>query len=255
MLSRESNTLATLSMIAREVAFQEFSPRLFQADATSAYDRASLDDLVSQSTQPDIFDGFISPTDETVAGDAVHSADAVAREREAVDAVLEELHGVDALLPATASTDVKVSVDLQADAALDEMPAGEIDGGMVLLQSTGDANGSGFDLAPVYADHIERFEAPAKMETSVGMFQAVDVQTDDGPTIDLAPQTESTSEVAPQAKFDENLPPKHEQSPSNKAAAIVGATSLTGALVWMSRTGNRAGKPESTAQKRRAYRS
>jgi hypothetical protein len=250
ILSRETSTVATLSAVAREVAFQEFSPKLFQANATDAYDRANLNALGTGSTQPDMLDGFIRPTDESIAGEIVNSSDAVARERDAVDAVLEDLHDVDTLLPATDSTTLKFQIDLQTETALDEMPAGEVDGGMVLLQSTGDANGNGFDLTPVYANQLERFEAPAKMETTVGMFQAVDIVTDDAPINELVPQTESNTKLRPETKFDEKLPTRHERS-SNKAAAVVGATTLTGALVWLSRSGRRFGRPEATAQKRR----
>jgi hypothetical protein len=125
---------------------------------------------------------------------------------------------------------------------------------MVLLQSTRDANESGFDLTPVYADHLERFEAPAKMEMSVGMFQAVDVAIDEAPIIEAAPKTDSTTELKSEIKLDDKLSTKREQS-SNKAAAVVGATTLTGALVWLNRAGSRFSRAKTTAQKRRVFRS
>jgi hypothetical protein len=201
-----------------------------------------------------MLDGFIRPTDGSMVDAPVSSSDAVVRELDAIDAVLDELHEPDKFLPASISTDTNLQVDLQSDAALNEMPAGEVDGGMVLLQSTGDANVSVLDLTPVYADHVNRNARPAKMETSVGMFQAVDVQTDDAPTNDTTPQMKSTGALTPEIKLNENVPFKRESSSSNKAAALAGATTLTGALVWLSRRGHGYGRPEPTAQKRRASR-
>jgi hypothetical protein len=201
-----------------------------------------------------MLDGFIRPTDGSVDDATVNSSDAVVREREAIDAVLDELHDPEKFPPAIASTDTNLQVDLQADAALNEMLAGEVDGGMVLLQSTGDANGSGLDLTPVYTDHFDRSDRPAKMETSVGMFQAVDVQTDDAPINDSVSQMESTSRLAPEVKIDQNAPIQREPSSSSKAAALVGATTLTGALVWLTGSARRIQPSESTAQKRRPSR-
>jgi hypothetical protein len=253
ILARETGTVAALTAVAREVAFQEFSATLFQANATSPADRANFDLVGAETTQSDMLDGFIPPADGSNVTDTVNTSHAVARERKAVDAVLEELHDLDKLLPDGASTDVNFPIDLQAESSLDELPAGEVDGGMVLLQSTRDANESGFDLTPVYADHLERFDAPAKMEMTIGMFQAVDVAIDEAPIIEAPPTTDSSTELKPEIKLDDTLPRKR-QSSSNKAAAIVGATTLTGALVWLNRAGSRISRQKSTAQKRRAFR-
>jgi hypothetical protein len=254
ILARETGTVAALTAVAREVAFQEFSATLFQANATSPADRANFDLVGAETAQSDMLDGFIPPADASIANDAVNSSDAVARERQAVDAVLEELHDLDKLLPGGASMDVNFPIDLQEESSLDELAAGEVDGGMVLLQSTRDANESGFDLTPVYADHLERFDAPAKMEMTVGMFQAVDVAIDEAPIIEAAPTTDSSTELKPEIKLDDTLPTKRDQSSSNKAAAIVGATTLTGALVWLNRAGSRFGRQKPTAQKRHVFR-
>jgi hypothetical protein len=254
ILSRESGTVATLTALARDVAFQDFSSTLFQANGTPASQRTTPDGVALEGTQADALDGFIRPTDESIASDIANSSDAVAREREAVDAVLEELHDLSTLRPASASVDGSLQLDLQTETAFDEMPASEVDGGMVLLHSAVNVNESAFDLAPVYAEHLERFDAPAKMEMSVGMIQAVDVATDDAPLIETVPSTDTTIQLKPEMKLDDKLPTKREQTSSNKAAAIVGATTLTGALVWLNRPGGRLGQPKSTAQKRRASR-
>jgi hypothetical protein len=124
---------------------------------------------------------------------------------------------------------------------------------MVLLQSTGDANGNGFDLTQVYAENVGRFNAPAKMETSVGMFQAVDVGSDEAPIVESVPQNESTTQFNRETKLDDEFPAKREQS-SSKAAAVIGATTLTGALVWLNRAGSQSSRQKPTAQRRRVFR-
>ena len=118
---------------------------------------------------------------------------------------------------------------------------------------TGDANGNGFDLTQVYAEHVGRFNAPAKMETSVGMFQAVDVGSDEAPIVESVPQNESMTQLNRETKLNDKLPTKREQS-SNKAAAVVGATTLTGALVWLNRASSRFSRQKPSAQKRHVFR-
>jgi hypothetical protein len=253
ILSREASTVAALNAVARDIALQEFSSNLFQSNTTTAYDRVNVDTLAQDTTQSEVVDGLIHPTDESTVDVIANSSDAVIHEREAVDAVLEDLHDIDSLLPTTESQDLKFKTDLQTETALDELPAGEVDGGMVLLQSTGDANGNGFDLTQVYAEHVGRFNAPAKMETSVGMFQAVDVGSDEAPIVESVPQNESTTQFNRETKLDDEFPGKREHS-SNKAAAVIGATTLTGALVWLNRAGSQSSRQKPTAQKRRVFR-
>ena len=253
-VSRDASTATVLNAVAREVAFQEFSPSLFQANATTAYDRANVNAIAQDAMQSDVVDGWIRPVDESTVDVSANSSDAVARERAAVDAVLEDLQDVDTLLPATAFQDVDSQNDLQTETALNDLPAGEVDGGMVLLQATGDANASGFDLTPVYAEYVGRFNMPAKMETSVGMFQAMDVASDDAPIVETVQQTDAPMQLNRDARPEDKLPAKREQSSANKAATIIGVTTLTGALVWMNRSGGRIARPKPTAEKRRASR-
>jgi hypothetical protein len=253
ILSRETGSIAALSAAARELAFQDYSSKLFQVNVTTSYDRANVGTLGTEAIPSDVLDGFIRPTDESAVDDVANSTDAVARERDAVDAVLQSLHDVDKLLPSAASNDVDFQIDLQTETAADGLPVNEVDGGMVMLQSTGDANESGFDLTPVYANQLERFDAPAKMETSVGLFQAIDVAADETPISDAAQQTDPAIELNRDIKLNDNLPAKREKS-SHKAAAILGATTLTGALVWLNRSVSKSVQPEPAAQKRRAAR-
>jgi hypothetical protein len=254
ILSRETGSVAALAAVARDLAFQEYAPRLFAASVTNSSDRANLGTFGTDAAPSEVLDGFIPPTDPSSADNTPNPTDAVARERDAVDVVLKSLHNIDTLLPATSSSDVNFQLELQTETASVDLPGNGVDGGMVMLQSTGDANESGFDLTPVYADQLERFNAPAKMETSIGMFQAIDVATDETPISDAAQTTEPTSELNREIKLDDQLPAKREKS-SHKAAALLGATTLTGALVWLNRSSSKSLQPESTAQKRRASRS
>jgi hypothetical protein len=80
------------------------------------------------------------------------------------------------------------------------------------------------------------------------MFQAMDVASDDAPLVDVVQPTEQSAQVNRDARSEDKLPTKREQSSTNKAAALVGVTTLTGALVWM----NRAMSTKPTAQKRHA---
>ncbi len=251
IVSRETNAVATLAAAARDLAFQEFSPKLFQAIGTNSYEGTTLGALGTATTPSDVLDGFIPPSDPSVADDVVHSTDAVAREREAVDAVLRDLHDVDRLLPATASTDANLTIDSPTEMTADDIRVNDVDGGMVLLQSTGDVNESGFDLTPVYADRVERFDVPAGMETSVGFYQAVDVAADEASVTDTASPTDLKIELNREIKSDDNLPLKREESSNHKATALVGATILTGAMVWMNRGGIESTQVEPIAQKRR----
>jgi hypothetical protein len=254
IFSRDATTATVLNAVAREVAFQEFSPSLFQANATSTYDRVNVDAIGQDTMQSEVVDGWIHPTNESTVDVSANSSNAVVRERAAIDAVLEDLQDVDSLLPATAFQDVDSQNDLQTETALNDLPAGEVDGGMVLLQATGDANASGFDLTPVYTEHVGRFNMPAKMETSVGMFQAMDVASDDAPIIETVQQTDSPTQLNRDAQPKDKLPAKREQSSTNKAATVIGVTTLTSALVWMNRSGSRTTRPKPAAQKRRASR-
>jgi hypothetical protein len=254
ILLRDTTTSSVLNAIARDVAIQDFSPSLFQASATAAYDRVNVDAIGTEVAQAEPADGWIHPTDESILDAAAESSDTVARERAAVDAVLEKLQDVNTRLPAAAVQDINSENNLQTGTALDDLPAGEVDGGMVLLRATGDANTSGFDLTPVYAAHVGRFNIPAKMETSVGMFQAMDVALDDAPIVEAVQQTESPVQLKHETQLEDKLPTKREQSSTSKAATLIGATTLTGALVWINRNGSLITRSKSTAQKRRASR-
>jgi hypothetical protein len=110
-----------------------------------------------------------------------------------------------------------------------------------------------FDSAPMFAEQLEKLEAPTGMETSVGLYQAVDVASDDAKTADTAQPVDAKTES--QSPIKESLPALRKQATSQKAAALVGATTLTGALVWLNKKSSQASQSDAIAQKRRVPRS
>jgi hypothetical protein len=244
-VAHEGSTAAILAATARDLVFKDYAPNLLLLSSSSFVDRSTLALVNTEARPADGLDGFILPYETSFLDDIVHSADAVAQEREAVNAVLEQLQDVDSpqlperpagedAIAGAANRDLDLRLDLlDAESVVNEMPAGEIQGGMVLLPSTGDANESKFDLTPVYAEQVERSVAPI-VETSVGLFQAIDGMADDSMAPENAPP--SVSSLLPHGDALLNDPPPAERAPSTsrKAAALLGAAATTGAMVWMS---------------------
>lgn len=267
LIARDNSIVAMLTATARDLAFRDYAPNLLLLSTAASNDRVNLGSSAKDAAPIESLDGFIRPYSESFVDDLVHSTDSVTQEREAINRVLRDLRDVETPLPANAPTasaveesdnsqDLNVEIDLwQTESIADEMPAGEVQGGMVLLQSTGDANESGFDLTPVYAERIERFNMPASMETSVGLIQAIDVAADEIPVSDSARPANSTAEPQSQIQTDDRLQTQREEPTSRKSAALVGATTLTGGLLWLSRKASKDGQPQPVLQKRRVRRS
>lgn len=266
LLVRDGSTAAILAATARDMVFKDYAPNLLLLSTSTAFDRTNLALVGTETRQTEGLDGLIQPYEQSIVDDIVRSTDSVTQEREAVNAVLEQLQDVDSpqasdtpngdtsLTGDSANNDQELRLDLlDAENVADEMPVGEVQGGMVLLPSTGDANESKFDLTPVYAEHVERFTAPS-VETSVGLFQAVDVTADDTAAAETAQPADAV--VLPKNQILLNDPPPAEraQPTSRKAAALLGAATLTGALVWMSRSSGQRDASRTTAPKRHVRR-
>jgi hypothetical protein len=266
VLVRDGSTAAILAATARDLVFKDYAPNLLLLSTSTAFDRTNLALVGTEARQTEGLDGLIQPHEPSIVDDIVRSTDSVTQEREAVNAVLEQLQDVDSqqasdtrngdtsLSGDSANNDPELRLDLlDAENIADEMPVGEVQDGMVLLPSTGDANESKFDLTPVYAEHVERFTAPS-VETSVGLFQAVDVTADDTAAAETAQPADAI--VLPKNQILLNDPPPAEraQPTSRKSAALIGAATLTGALVWMSRSGGQRDASRTTAPKRHVRR-
>ncbi len=248
IVTKDAGSVVALTAIAREVVFQELSSQLFQVNGASAYDRVSTNGITGDLTTSDESSGLLRSADESMVDEIVDGQEAVLRELDAVDAVLQDLHDLDLLLPSV--TDIEIPLDMNMESASDGLLGGEIDGGMVLLQATGDANANVFAASPADLKRLAMAK-PAKMEVAVGMFQAMDVAVGEAPHIESAPRTSINSAAASDAKRNESLPGEREQTPSHKAVALIGATTLTGALVGANRLGSRRGRKKPTARNRR----
>src|SRR2546423_15191130 len=95
----------------------------------------------------------------------------------------------------------------------------------------------------------------ASMETSVGLFKALDVVADEAAAADRARPADAAVGPQIQIPVENRLQSQREQPVSHKAAALIGATTLTGAMLWMNRTAAQSVPPKSAAQKRRVGRS
>ena len=72
----------------------------------------------------------------------------------------------------------------------------ECERSMILLQAAGDANESDINLMAVVDDGLEVADALLGVEASVGIYQVIDVATDDGlPTNVVVPRAGSPSQV------------------------------------------------------------
>ena len=100
---------------------------------------------------------------------------------------------------------------------------------MVLLQATGDANDSPYDLA---AMQDGSFDLPAirwTSELSIGVQQAFDVSADDLATGVADPATTLVPPSADEVRTDS--PQKTEPSTRQQAAAVFGLSTLLGAIL------------------------
>ncbi|HEX5471332.1 MAG TPA: hypothetical protein VFW73_05575, partial [Lacipirellulaceae bacterium] len=239
---RDASSTPSLSATARDIALQDFVPRAPLISVSTSYDQVNTGPLGSDTTSD--VDGFIQTSGDSTGNDVLGSIDVVARERDAVHKVLRALHDVDvhSMTDQAGSTPDSVrsgaqdadndQIDVPTDIAGNELPAGEVDGGMVLLQSKGDAYNNQIDLTTRYARQLQKMAAPVGMDASVGIYEALDVAADEVPLTNYNPSIGATGEMPHENSVSENIPAPAISS-AHKAAAIIGATTLTGALIWM----------------------
>jgi hypothetical protein len=266
LISRDTNVVGLLSTTARELVFQDYTARIGLSVPSVLYDRSPTAAIAAEGVQTDASDGFIQPNDAMTMDETARLNSLVEQEHEAVAGMLRSLHNLDTPLqasaPATPGSAIMslqpeqtpvANAELQTEVALDEMPVGEVDGGMVLLQPTGVAADSVLDIPAVTTDRVERLAVHTGMETSVDVVQAVDIAVDDTFGSDTVQPSSSTSSSQ---ENQNGLEPalQRESTSSNRAAVVVGATTLTGALVWMSRTITRKPKADRSAEKRHTRR-
>lgn len=225
--STPTPALATTSTLAAsDAAFDKYvSYDLLLTTAVEMRDGKSLDDTLGEDDslpdeQPKTDAGESFATEEVVA-----SLDALQRERHAIDEVLAELHDVTPNEKTQhesteigqhrpddtpAETPESYSADQRTERQLENTPAD----GMVLLQPTGDANSSAYDLTDVYFARLGGDNhAPLAVETSIGMYQAIDVGQQPAANRAQLPVAEPDQAVRPSVSA-ENAPAKKSEQPS-----------------------------------------
>jgi hypothetical protein len=163
--------------------------------------------------------------------DAGESLDALEREQAAIDEVLAELHDLNLRQDDQSTDSARADNQAQSHSTREAEENGwqpydtefgsdnfsQAEGGMVLLEPTGDANSSAYDLTSVFTGNFARpHEVALGLEATVGLQQAFDVGSNE--------RFESTSARAPVAQpaaagvqpsvSAENAPAKKSEQPS-----------------------------------------
>jgi hypothetical protein len=189
-----ANSTATVLLRAHDTALQDFSSQQLLLAATT--DGIQDSKLNSDTDADDPRQSLDRQTDESEAladsnlsDDVAVSLDTLRRERKAIDQVLAELHDLRLLAddhgPVAAhahhpadSEPVFTAVEhrVPADQPNTEPPPSDSAGGMVLLQASGDADSSAYDLTAVLFSGAEKSTQMATdTEAAVGVYQAFDV--------------------------------------------------------------------------------
>jgi hypothetical protein len=228
-VSSASTNLSNKSNVrASEVAFDAYSTdKLLLATADLRDD--DVDRKLSDETNPsdETEETERGANDSFAAEQTAASLDALQRERTAIDAVLGELRDVklkerDESSSTTADhedqfrdtrTAAKEFLSAEEPTAhlRDGIPA---DGGMVLLQPTGDPNSSAYDLTDAFFSRLGGDDhAPLAVEASLGMYQAIDIGEQPAANRAQLPIAQPAQTVRPSVSA-ENAPAKKSEQPT-----------------------------------------
>jgi hypothetical protein len=236
--SHESDIASLISSSTVDAALQTFTaPSLFATG--SATTQPTIATSLSDATTGELNDDFIRLGDAPMASDAASSSDALSREQAAIEEILESLQGVDSIPnqagDASIANDNSTSADQDAQATdlafASAFELANADGGMLLLQMHGDANESPINLANVAESHPDMFSPHAVVEVSVGFYQAIDRGVEEFTGTEVSAAATPTVAPLPASKPDNRLTTGREAS-GRKAAAVVTASTLAGALLW-----------------------
>jgi hypothetical protein len=229
--SEPASTRNRFSLNTYDAAFGEYSPNslLLAADVDSQHGTDLDDELADKLDSDEESSNDLSGSKESLAAaDVAASLDALQRERSAIDAVLAGLHEVklrtDTQSPETPAVHQSSGAITESDSrehranerVIPAKPVDQADGGMVLLEPSGDANSSAYDLTAVYLRGLNGNRAvPLGVEASIGMYQAIDIGTSE-----LRPTSRENLPIAQPAaavRSDvsaENAPAKKSEQPS-----------------------------------------
>ena len=229
-----------LSNGALDAALQAYTSQLLLVSGGVSSQPMTTSTLNDQSlSSADDPDGFVTLSDSATTGDQAFNADTLSRQQAAVEEVLRSLQGDDSL-PGEATSSAAAQDGSHGDeqnAQVADFVFGtaydvaEIDGGMVLLQTTGDANESPVNLARVAESHPDMFSPHIGVEASVGFYQAVDRGFEELSATDNTPTTNPSAvpiHAKPEHRYSSNA-----GGSSRKAAGVLAASTLAGGLLWV----------------------
>lgn len=221
----------TKSTLVRNAAFDEYSPGSLLL-AANVDDETEDDELGLSDDERDAESD--APADKSALAlveNAGESLDALEREQAAIDEVLAELHDLNLRQddPSTdsASTNNQAQSHSTREAVEDSLRTydqefgsdnfSQAEGGMVLLEPTGDANSSAYDLTAVFTGKFARpHEVALGLEATVGLQQAFDVGSNERfeSTGARTPVAQPAAASAQPSVSAENAPAKKSEQPS-----------------------------------------
>jgi hypothetical protein len=261
-----SNTVEKASVVtARDVAFQVYNPNSLlvatTAVAPSRVDQVSVAE--ERALRGNSSNGPLRPAAFSSLEDNSISTEIVRREREAVERILRDLQDTGRLRAETAEA-ITTNVTDENNSGIenqDMATGGQIgislaidsEGGMIMLQAVDDANGSQYDLTSTVDDGWESVQAFVGMEPAVGMYQAIDIATEDIPAQNSSHWSAPQSEPGSVDASMEHLPTENGSPTSRKTAAAIGMTSLVGGMLWMNLGARRDSATEKKAPKKKLF--
>jgi len=239
IITRDIDSAALFPTGALDAAFQSYASRLLLVASSSATTDRTVDVSVddASATHGEALTGFIRSGDFGITDDELISTDAVQRELDAVDAVLRELHDFDKLstdfLESVANNNDTDEAMVDVELRLSPDALGEAEGGMVMLEARDDANDSVFNLVGMESEQVDLLQVRTGVEAAVGFYQAIDVDAVEAPAANLS-IVDPTTEVTRTMPGDNRLSTERETKSSGEAAAVIGATTFVGAMLWAS---------------------
>jgi hypothetical protein len=216
----------------RDQAFDDYSSDslLLASDASGLEEERECDELSDQPDDEAAEDEEDAGGNHSLFDQAAQVAlDALQRERRAIEAVLEALNDIKIADPEAAATQSATYHHRESprELALEDWrfdfghtapaaPAYDTEGGMVLLENSGDANSNAYDLTAAFVAEVAPVDVgPRQLEAALGMYQAIDVGASDLNGSARSEQSIAKPDVkAPASVSAENAPAKKSEQPS-----------------------------------------
>lgn len=238
--SQNATTDSTISATAFETAFQDYASEKWLIATAGVLDASSDHEQVADAwaklpVDADDTDGYLQTTEVSPLDAIDQATDLLSKERQAIDEVLRGLH--DPLKQKTSVANSFNAYDLNEFSEQSASASHAADENMILLEATGDANTSEFDLLAAFEGGLEVLGSPLGVEVSVGVHQAFDVAAEDIPAMNDGPRVE-LAEPQPQSGADKGASTEPETPLFRRAAATIGVSIMLG-LAFRQRTTNK----------------